>query len=185
MILRLTQKLNTKIKAGTLKEHPLDANPYADWSCHLFTADRTQYILMTNTPSLYSVVMYGKGITDDSIFIDRALSAIREFMDFDGQAFVYRRFIAPSSGVVTFAKALHRSATGSLNELTKFAKLWLTPGDISPFDAGFRLNDLLMSAIARAKRKDTGSRMRRSRPCSDHNRPPNRTKDEKSPRTTA
>ena len=156
MILRLSQKLNTKIKVGTLKAHPLDANPYADWSCHLFTADRTQYILLSNTPSLYSVVMYGKGITDDSIFIDRALSAIREFMEDDGQAFVYQRFVAPSSGVVTFAKALNRSVTGSLNELTKFAKLWLTPGDISPFDVGFRLNDVLMSAIAPTKKDGYG-----------------------------
>ena len=65
MILRLSQKLNTKIKAGTLKAMPLDDNPYADWSCHLFTADRTQYIIMSNTKSLYSCVMYGKGITED------------------------------------------------------------------------------------------------------------------------
>jgi hypothetical protein len=32
---------------------PLDENPYADWSCHLFTADRTQYIILSNTASLY------------------------------------------------------------------------------------------------------------------------------------
>ena len=44
MILRLSQKLNMKIKAGKLIEMPLDENPYADLSCHLFTADRTQYI---------------------------------------------------------------------------------------------------------------------------------------------
>ena len=56
MILRLSQKLATKIKAGTLPEKPLDENPYADWSCHLFTADRTQYIIMSNTKSLYSCV---------------------------------------------------------------------------------------------------------------------------------
>ena len=47
MILRLSQKLNAKIKAGKLSEAPLDENPYADWSCHLFTADRTQYIMGT------------------------------------------------------------------------------------------------------------------------------------------
>ena len=86
MILRLSQKLNTKIKAGKLTEMPLDENPYADWSCHLFTADRTQYIILSNTASLYSCVMYGKGITDDSRFIERALSTIREFMEDDGQA---------------------------------------------------------------------------------------------------
>jgi hypothetical protein len=30
MILRLSQKLSTKIKAGTLKPMPLDENPYAE-----------------------------------------------------------------------------------------------------------------------------------------------------------
>tara|TARA_R110002072_G_scaffold302996_1_gene490915 strand:+ start:34547 stop:34915 length:369 start_codon:yes stop_codon:yes gene_type:complete len=116
MILRLTQKLNTKIKAGKLTEMSLDANPYADWSCNIFTADRTQYILLTNTASLYSCVMYGRGITDDCIFIDRALDTIREFTADDGQQFIYRKFIAPSSGTVSFAKGLSRSVTGSMND---------------------------------------------------------------------
>jgi hypothetical protein len=86
MILRLSQKLNTKIKAGTLKALPLDNNPFADWSSHLFKADRTQDILISNTPSLYSCVLYGKGITNDSVFIERVLSSLREFMEDDGQS---------------------------------------------------------------------------------------------------
>jgi hypothetical protein len=48
MIFRLSQKLAKKLKEGTLPPLPLDENPYADWSAHLFTADRTQYILLTN-----------------------------------------------------------------------------------------------------------------------------------------
>jgi len=71
MILRLSQKLNTKIKGGSLGETPLDDDPYVDWSSHLFTADRTQYTIIANTKSLYSTVMYGKGITDDSRYIER------------------------------------------------------------------------------------------------------------------
>ena len=147
MILRLSQKLNTKIKAGTLKEMPLDTTPYADWSCHLFTADRAQYILMTNTPSLYSCVMFGRGITDDSRFIERASSTIREFMDDDGQAFVYQKFIAPASGTVSFAKALNRSVIGSMNDLVYHAQMWITEGELSPHDVGFKLNEMPMSAL--------------------------------------
>ena len=148
MILRLSQKLATKIKGGKLPELPLDENPYADWSCHLFTADRTQYIIMSNTASLYSCVMYGKGITDDSRFIERALSTIREFMEDDGQAFAYQRFIAPASGTISFAKALNRSVTGSMNELVMAATHSLESGEIASHDAGFYLNDFLLSAIA-------------------------------------
>ena len=147
MILRLTQKLNTKIKAGKLTEMPLNENPYADWSSHLFTADRTQYIILMNTASLYSCVMYGRGITDDGVFINRAMEAIREFTADDGQQFIYRKFIAPSSTTVSFAKALNRSATGSMNDHIRAAKFMLED-DMAPSEIGYRLNATPMSALA-------------------------------------
>ena len=154
MILRLSQKLNTKIKAGKLTEMLLDENQYADWSCHLFTADRTQYIILSNTASLYSCVMYGKGITDDSRFIERALSTIREFMEDDGQAFVYQKLIAPASGTVSFAKALSRSVTRSMNDMIHHAKMWLIERELSPFDVGFKLNEIPMSALGYANARE-------------------------------
>jgi len=146
MILRLSQKLNTKIKAGKLIEMPLDENPYADWSCHLFTADRTQYIILMNTASLYSCVMYGRRISDDSTFIARALDTIRDFTADDGKQFIYRKFIAPSSGTVSFAKALNRSVTGSMNDHIHAVKFVLED-DMAPSDIGYRLNETPMSAL--------------------------------------
>ena len=151
MILRLSHKLNAKIKAGALRPMPLDENPYADWSCHLFTADRTQYILVSNTASLYSCVLYGKGITNDCVFITRVLSSLREFMQDDGQLFVYEKFIAPASGTVRFAKALSSSVIGSMNDLIGHAMARLEYGDFSPHDLGFHLNDILLSALALSK----------------------------------
>jgi hypothetical protein len=148
MIFRLSQKLSAKIKAGTLKALPLDENPFADWSASLFVADRTQYIILSNTKSLYSNVRYGKGITNGSHFIERALNSIREFMEYDGQEFVYRRFIVPATGSIRFAKALDRSVTGSMNDLIRHATYWLAEGDVAPFDIGFRLNEIPMSALA-------------------------------------
>ena len=167
MIFRLSQKLAKKLKEGNLPSLPLDENPYADWSAHLFTADRTQYIIVTNTKALYSVVMFGKGITDYSEFINRALSTLREFMEDDGQMFVYQRFIAPASGNVRFAKALDRSVTGSINELVKYATSYLETGEISPYDVGFKLNDVLLSALAASKEAPTESPTRHSRRLAD------------------
>src|SRR4051794_28243606 len=143
MTFRLSHKLNTKIKAGTLATLPPGANPFADWSAHLFVADRTQYILLSNTRSVYSTVMYGRGITDDNRFIQRSLSGLREALEDDGQEFVYRRFIAPASSIVRFARALDRSVTGSMNDLIVHAKSLLAEGELSPFDVGLRLNDVL------------------------------------------
>jgi hypothetical protein len=147
MIFRLSQKLNAKIKAGTLPALLLHENPLADWSAHLFVADRTKYILLSNTKSLYSTEMYGKGITNGSDFIQRALSGIREFMEEDGQGAAYERFVAPASASVRFAKALNRSVTGSMNDMKKHAAYWLAAGDISPFEIGSRLKEIPMSAL--------------------------------------
>jgi len=151
MIFRLSQKLNSKIKAGALDVAPLASNPYADWSAHIFSVDRTQYIILSNTKSLYSCVMFGKGITNDGAFIERALNTIREFLEDDGQEFVYRRFIAPASGTSYFAKSLNRSVTGSINDLINHATDWLSEEDLSLHDLGFRLNDIPLSSLATEK----------------------------------
>ena len=151
MILRLSQKLNAKIKGGTLISLPLDENPLADWSAHLFVVNRTQYILVSNTKSLYSVVLYAKGIRNDSHFIERVMSNLREFMEDDGLAFVYHRFIAPASASVRFAKALNRSITGLMSELIFHAKSRLADGELSPFDVGFKLNDVVTASLSSSK----------------------------------
>jgi hypothetical protein len=148
MIFRLSQKLNAKIEVGTLQTLPLDDNPFADWSARLFFVDRTHYILLSNTKSLYSTVMYGKGITDEGRFVERALSNLREFMENDGQEFSYRRLIAPASATIRFARALDRTVTGSINDLINQATSMLAASELSPFDVGFRLNDVPLSAIA-------------------------------------
>lgn len=155
MIFRLSQKLNAKIKAGTLVERPADENPFADWSAHLFAIGRTQYIIVSNTKSLYSTVMPAKGINDDGTLIERVLENLREFLADDGQQFVFRRFIAPATGTVQFAKALNRTITSSMNELILSATAWLEDG-ISPYEVGFRLNTVLLSAIAQEKKAKYG-----------------------------
>ena len=157
MIFRISQKLKTKIKVGSLPTLPLHDNPYADWSAHLFLADRTQYIILSNTKSLYSVVMFGKGLTDDGRFIERALSNLREFMEDDGQEFIYQRFIAPASVTVHIAKALNRVITGSMNDLINHATALLVEDEWSPFDVGFKLNHVLLSAIAPSRAEKYGT----------------------------
>jgi hypothetical protein len=157
MIFRLSQKLNTTIKAGALGALPLDENPFADWSAHLFVADRTQYIIISNTKSLYSTVMHSNGVTNDGNFIERALSNIREIMEADGKEAVYHRFIVPATGSVRFAKALDRTITGSMNDLIYQATGWLETGEISPFDVSLKLNDNLLSALAPSKSRGYGT----------------------------
>jgi hypothetical protein len=147
MIFRLSEKLSRKIKAGTLPSLPVHDCPLVDWSSHLFLVNRTQYILLCNTMSLYSTVMHGKGITSYHGFIERALTSIREFLEAEGQGPVYHRFIEPAGAAVQFAKALSRSVTGSMTDLAKHAAYWLATEDISPVAIGMRLKLTPMSAL--------------------------------------
>jgi len=156
MLFRLSQKLNAKVKAGPMATAPLDSNPYVDWTTRLFTVNRVQYIMITNTPSLYSTVIFGKGVTNDNELIVRVQDGIRGFMEADGLEFYYRQFIAPATGSIRFCKPLNRSVTGSMNEFVAFAKYWLSDGETSPFDVGFRLYEVPMSAIAGRKPETHG-----------------------------
>lgn len=147
MIVRVSARMGKKIHVSPPKSLPADSDPFADWSTHLFTADRTQYILMTNTASLYSMVMYGRGITDDSQFLSRMTNYMGEFFSDDGHRFLFERLVAPSSVRVAFSKPLNRAVIGSMNDLTFQAKILLTERDISPWDTSLRLNEAPMSYL--------------------------------------
>ena len=91
--------------------------------------------------------MFGKGISNESTLISQSLSTIREFMDADGNESVYDTCIAPSSGLFTFAKALNRSVTGSMNDHIHGAKLYLAMNK-NPHVVGFQLNTTPLSSLA-------------------------------------
>ncbi len=150
MIFRLSQKLNARIKGGTLASLPLDENPFADWSAVLFLVGRSPYILVTNTKSLYSTVLPGKGITDEKCLVERTSNGIREFLEADGHRGVYERSITPLLGSVRFAKALNRSVIGSMNDLAKMASFYLEEGDLSLIEIGSRLKDTPMTGLKHA-----------------------------------
>ena len=168
MILRLAQKLATKLKVTTEKVLPPDPNPFADWTANLFTTERIQYVIVTNTASLYSTVFYGRGIAHESQFIGQLLGAIREFMDGDGQQLIYQRYIAPASASVQFSKALNRSVTGSMNDLIIHAKMWLIERDLSPHDTSLRLNDIPFSSLKYRKPREVFQRLIVQKSVSEH-----------------
>jgi predicted GIY-YIG superfamily endonuclease len=151
MIFRISQKFNQKIKTGTLAALPLHENPFADWSCHIFPANRRQYILLSNTKSLYSCVMPAKGITNQKYFVEGALNCIRDFTADDANQWAFRKFIAPESETIQFSKALNRSVISSTNQLVDCAQGLLIECQMTPHEVGFKLNDFLLSSIAEKK----------------------------------
>ncbi|RCS44652.1 hypothetical protein DTL42_17165 [Bremerella cremea] len=147
MIVRLTQKLGKKLHLSPTKSYPADANPLADWTAHLFTAGRTQYILVTNTPTLYSAVLYGRGISNDARFLDAIFGAIREVMEADDLSLAYQKLVAPAAATVSFSKTFSRSVTGSMNDHIMCGKVYLTESGLSLQETSYRLNCTPLSAI--------------------------------------
>lgn len=154
MILRLSSKLGAKIKVAPKAVVPLDANMLADWSGHLFTADRTQYVILTNTASLYSVVGYARGMTNDSAFIIATLAMIRSGMADDGLEDAYLQRIVPETGTVRFSKAFNRSVTGSMNDMIQCWKFLLERGEESPSDVACRINDMPFKTLKYSKPRE-------------------------------
>jgi len=150
MIIRTSVNLNKKIHVAPASSLPLSSNPYSDWSARLFTAERAQYIVVTNTSSLYSVLMHGRSITDENAFIQRTITAIREQLAEDDLSFLFERLVAPETARVAFSKALSPSVTGSLNDIVKHAKFYLAERGLSPFDTARMLARYPMGALGYA-----------------------------------
>ncbi|HJT34607.1 MAG TPA: hypothetical protein VJ783_21435 [Pirellulales bacterium] len=151
MIYRLSKKLADKIKRAPSVCVPPGGNPYLDWSAHVFTAQRVQYILLTNTASLFSTIVPARGITNSHCFIDAARAAIGQLLTSSGQAFVLEKLVVPASDEVYFSTALNRSVIGSMNDLIFHAKFHLAERRRSPFDAAGMLNQLPMASLGYLK----------------------------------
>jgi hypothetical protein len=137
MILRVTGKLGKKIKAPPQSCLPPAESPFADWSAHLFRADRCQYIMVANTPSLYSVVLRGRGITSKDELVERTLDRLQDHMARDGFGPIFDAFIAPAAEEVILSKTLNPRITGSITDLVHMARYELeqrwTPLDAVPY----------------------------------------------------
>jgi len=147
MIFRLTQKLAKKLGLHPLPSLPPEQNPFIDWTAHLFRIEHVQYIIATNTTALYSVVMFGRGITNTNEFIRRTLSFMSEVMAEDGYEFFYRRLISPHTARISFSKATDRRVLGSMNDLIVQADYYITERQMLPFDVSIQINETPKSLL--------------------------------------
>ena len=149
MILRLTAKLAQKIGLAPLPALPYDKGmpPLLDWHAHLFTVQRTQYILATNTQSLYSLIMPGRGITNSRQFIQALISGLQDFLVSQGQQpNAIMDLLAPDPDAA-FAKITDRRILGSMNDLIFQSKIRMGEGQQTPFTVSYYLNETPMSYL--------------------------------------
>ena len=90
--------------------------------------------------------MPGKGITNESKFVDAALATIEQYMSEDGLGELFGNFVLPTSQKFYFGKALNRSVTGSMNDLIFGAKLDLD-ANLDLNEVGRRLNETPLCAL--------------------------------------
>lgn len=155
MIIRVTQKLGQKIHVVPEGVLPVDPNPFADWSASVFVIARTQYILLTNTATLYSALMYGKGITSGSNFVQQAVHSIGEVLKTADHEFFFSRLVLPSTGSVSFSKALNQSVTGSMNDFRVHVEGYIYFSTASLLDMSLRLNRLPVRSLKYANPDET------------------------------
>jgi len=149
MIFRLTAKLAKKIGFDPLPDLPYDKgkDPLLDWNAHLFSVQRTQYILATNSESLYSLVMPGRGITTDRQFIQSFRSGLQAFLAGQGHYLKVAMDLPSPEQDAFFAKITDRRILGSMNDLIFQSKLRLGEGQQTLFDVSFYLNETPMSYL--------------------------------------
>jgi hypothetical protein len=138
-----------KIGLAHLPAIPCDENrnTMLDWNANLFTVQHTQYIILTNTASLYSLILHGRGITNDKQFVRKVLYYMEEFMIVDGNKVVYKNVIEQESQRIFFSKIVNRRVLGSMNDLIFQAMVYLSEGQKSSFDVSFMLNKAPMSYL--------------------------------------
>jgi len=146
-IFRVSAKLARKIRLDYEQALPPSTNPFLDWSADLFTADRTQYILITNTASLYSLVMFGKGVTNETRLFGDTLATMRDVMMADGFATVFEDVTAPRFYPAAIAKRENRSVIGSMNDFIFQGRFLQARGEMSPYDMSSFSNRTPMSYI--------------------------------------
>ena len=146
MIFRITQKLAKKIDEAPEAALPPEDNPFRDWHATLFTADRYQYILWMNTPSLYAIISRGANIGDSTSFIRRFEAALSASFG-EREKFIFNAHISPSLHSFVFSKISDRSTLGSMNELVYQARFHLSEEGLSAWDTTDRINEIPMKAL--------------------------------------
>lgn len=150
MILRLSDKLSKRIGVKPIDSLPMSANPFADWSSHVFDAGRSEYILSANTATLYSVVFPARGIKGEVAFRSNMLAQLRAAMIEDGFEFHYKRLIDVESDVPSYSKAFSRGVIGSMNDLAEMASYGIEQQGKSPEETTRMLNATTFSVIGQA-----------------------------------
>jgi len=149
LIFRITQKLAKKIKIVPVTALPPHGSPFLDWTANLIMVSRWQCILLTNSRCLYSVVLPGKGVSNEKAFVEASVKALYQYMALDGCENIFNAHIASDVRTATFCKASDRRVLGSMNDFAFHTRVYLLEMGLPVPLVNVRLNDMPMSMLER------------------------------------
>lgn len=147
MIIRVTQKLEKKLKLKSLPRLERDTSHFSDWHTNLIKLGQYQIILLTNTHSLVSFVFRGAGLNNTKSFIEKMMKSIHEYLTYwDLPGIDIDKIIKIEDGIV-FSKTESRSVLGSMNDFAYYVSYTGFEGSIYLGDVSLKINMMPMSMI--------------------------------------
>lgn len=122
MIIRCTSKFAGKIHV-TLEQEDTGTDEGLTWYANVFTFDRRQYLLFSESTTLVSILLPGRGITTPEACFETFHREILLYFDYRGWGLVTRRFIQSDGKKVSFRKTTNRRVLGSMIDL-KWQAQW-------------------------------------------------------------
>ena len=121
MVFRLTKKASEQTYISVTNEGQ-SQNRYCDWFVDLFVGkDRKKYFLITNSFSLFSIVISAKGIRGEEVFSKNVLNQLRIYFEKTGHSDLFSQFIQPFENEIIFTKTNSRSVLKSMEGLRECA----------------------------------------------------------------
>lgn len=147
MIFHLTRAAAEILGISVPETVPTAGDPYLDWQVHRLRMKREPCFMISNTASLYTVVIPGMGLNGAEDFRRRALVHLREYLFADGNGFFFERFMAPHTGTVRFSRAANRRVLSAMNILARDATLYESMTAPSLTELSDSLNETPLSVI--------------------------------------
>ena len=146
MIIRFTQKLATKIKAPKLEYLEPSEEAILDWTANIFTAGKKQYILFTNSETLFSIIFPSAGINNSNKFIASLKNKLSEmFTLYRINSKVIDQLLDFNS--IEFSKNKDKSILGSMNEFVFQIKFYMSTWKLDSIQSTLKINSTIMGKI--------------------------------------
>ena len=145
MIIRCTRKVATKIKVE-LPSNAIEAEE-SEWYTNLFRHRGAQFLIITESKTLLSVVIRGRGIATRQSFLTSFTEAVGEYCRNRRIASVLGNGLAFGPNEAEFHKTNNRRILGSMNDLIYASQAHLEIHDRSLDELSDRLNETPMSYL--------------------------------------